>query len=38
MKAGDDDKSVINERVASWRFDYPTELDREEQRAVHRGG
>ena len=34
MKAGDDDKSVINERVASWRFDYPTDLDREEQRAV----
>jgi Fe-S-cluster containining protein len=34
MKAGGDDKSVINERVASWRFEYPTPQDHEEQRAV----
>jgi hypothetical protein len=34
MPAGGADKSVINERVASWRFEYPTELDRREQRAV----
>ncbi len=34
MKAGGDEKSVINTRVASWRFEYPTETDRQEQRAV----
>ena len=34
MPAGGDDKSVINARVASWRFEYPTETDRREQRAV----
>jgi hypothetical protein len=34
MPAGDDGKSVINERVASWRFEYPTDNDRREQRAV----
>jgi Fe-S-cluster containining protein len=34
MQAGGDDKSVINTRVASWRFEYPTEADRREQRAV----
>ncbi len=34
MPAGGDDKSVINERVSRWRFDHPTETDREEQRAV----
>lgn len=34
MPAGGDDKSVINERVASWRFSYPTDQDRAEQRAV----
>jgi hypothetical protein len=34
IPAGGDDKSVINERVASWRFEYPTETDRREQRAV----
>lgn len=34
MKAGGDDKSVINERVASWRFEYPSAQDHEEQRAV----
>ena len=28
------DKSVINDRIASWRFDYPTDLDRDEHRAV----
>jgi Fe-S-cluster containining protein len=33
MNAGPD-KSVINERISRWRFDYPTELDREEHRAV----
>jgi Fe-S-cluster containining protein len=34
MKAGGPDKSVINERVARWRFEYPTDTDRAEQRAV----
>jgi Fe-S-cluster containining protein len=34
MRAGGDEKSVINTRVASWRFEYPTETDRREQRAV----
>ncbi len=34
MRAGDDDKSVINERVSRWRFDYPSATDRDEQRAV----
>jgi uncharacterized protein len=34
IPAGGDDKSVINQRVASWRFEYPTETDRREQRAV----
>ncbi len=34
MKAGGDDKSVINTRVALWRFSFPTEQDRAEQRAV----
>lgn len=29
-----DDKPVISERVARWRFDYPTEADRAEHRAV----
>jgi len=33
MKAGPD-KSVINERVASWQFDYPDPRDHEEHRAV----
>ena len=33
MNAGPD-KSVINERIASWRFDYPTGRDRDEHRAV----
>jgi Fe-S-cluster containining protein len=33
MNAGPD-KSVINERIASWKFDYPTPRDREEHRAV----
>jgi Fe-S-cluster containining protein len=28
------DKSVINERVSQWRFDYPRERDREEHLAV----
>jgi Fe-S-cluster containining protein len=32
MPAGD--RPAINERIARWRFSYPTELDREEQRAV----
>lgn len=27
-------KTVINERIASWRFDYPTDRDRDEHRAV----
>ncbi len=35
MKAGGDDKSVINERVARWRFSFPSEQDRAEQRAVN---
>jgi hypothetical protein len=34
MAAGDDGKSVINERVSRWRFDYPSDKDRVEQRAV----
>jgi uncharacterized protein len=29
-----DDKPVINERVARWSFDYPSDRDREEHRAV----
>jgi Fe-S-cluster containining protein len=29
-----DERVVINERIASWRFTYPTELDVAEQRAV----
>ncbi|HTU67204.1 MAG TPA: YkgJ family cysteine cluster protein [Steroidobacteraceae bacterium] len=33
MAAGDD-KPVINERVARWRFEYPTETDHREQAAV----
>jgi uncharacterized protein len=33
MDAGPD-KPVINERVARWRFDFPTEEARAEQRAV----
>jgi hypothetical protein len=35
MKAGGDDKSVINDRVARWRFSFPSEQDRAEQRAVN---
>jgi uncharacterized protein len=34
MPAGGADKSVINERVARWRFEFPTEQDRREQQAV----
>jgi hypothetical protein len=34
MAAGGVEKSVINERVARWRFDFPTDTDRREQRAV----
>jgi Fe-S-cluster containining protein len=34
MKAGGDDKAVINERVTRWRFSFPTDQDRAEQRAV----
>jgi Fe-S-cluster containining protein len=33
MTAGEG-KTEINERVARWRFDYPTAQDREEHRAV----
>jgi len=33
MQAGDD-RPVINERIARWRFEYPGETDRDEQRAV----
>ena len=33
MNAGPD-KSVINERIASWRFEYPSPRDHEEHRAV----
>ena len=32
--AGDDDKQVINQRVAQWRFDLPTDRDSRELRAV----
>lgn len=34
LPAGGDDKSVINARVASWRFEYPSATDLDEQRAV----
>lgn len=34
MPAGGADKSVINERVARWRFEFPTDTDRREQAAV----
>jgi hypothetical protein len=34
MAAGDAAKSVINDRVARWRFDFPTGEDRREQQAV----
>jgi hypothetical protein len=34
LPAGGDDKSVINERVASWRFSYPSDGDLADQRAV----
>ncbi len=34
MRAGGDDQSVINQRVASWRFSYPSDQDRDEHRAV----
>ena len=33
MQAGPD-KTEINERIASWRFDYPTDRDRAEHKAV----
>jgi len=33
MNAGAD-KNEINERIASWRFDYPSALDQDEHRAV----
>jgi Fe-S-cluster containining protein len=33
MNAGPD-KSVINERISRWRFDYPEQRDRDEHRAV----
>jgi hypothetical protein len=35
MNAGPD-KSVINQRVANWRFSYPTDTDTAEQQAVTR--
>jgi uncharacterized protein len=34
IAAGDEDKSVINERVARWRFEYPSDVDRAEHAAV----
>jgi hypothetical protein len=34
IPAGGTDKSVINERVARWQFEFPTDEDRREQRAV----
>jgi Fe-S-cluster containining protein len=34
MNAGDA-KNVINDRIARWRFEYPTDADRHEQRAVN---
>jgi Fe-S-cluster containining protein len=33
LQAGPE-RTVINQRVARWQFEYPTDLDREEQRAV----
>jgi Fe-S-cluster containining protein len=33
MNAGPD-KTEINERISRWRFDYPTQRDRDEHRAV----
>ena len=34
MPAGGAEKATIDERVARWRFEFPTERDRREQRAV----
>jgi len=34
MPAGGAEKTVINERVARWRFEFPTDEDRRAQRAV----
>lgn len=34
--AGEDDKLVVNRRIALWEFDYPTERDRDEHRSVMR--
>jgi len=34
IDAGGPDKHVINERVRSWRFDYPTHADQLAHRAV----
>ena len=34
ISAGDEDKAMINQRVARWRFSYPTASDRQEHLAV----
>lgn len=34
IEAGEDDKSLINQRLRRWRFSYPAESDREEHLAV----
>ena len=34
MPAGGAEKSVINARVARWRFEFPTDMDRRERAAV----
>jgi len=34
IAAGETDKQAVNEQIARWRFDYPTETDKREQRAV----
>lgn len=34
ITAGGEDKSAINQRVRTWRFDYPTESDRKAHQAV----
>jgi uncharacterized protein len=32
--AGGEDKAIINQRIRSWKFNYPSALDREEHMAV----
>jgi Fe-S-cluster containining protein len=34
LTPGGDEKSIINQQIKKWQFDYPTEQDRNEQKAV----